>query len=395
LILYKSLLKSKPISTSPAFPAYIAAKVSQLAEAPDTATANVTARLFNSNPVKAELAAVLSNIHHDLGVTPDKVPPKKKRLRATDYNDKPSSVPKSQKAAPDTTSKATKREELAGECDSLPRSPQRSVSVEGEDASNSEGGSTDYDQYQSRLADSGSEDEVEELGSDSWEGVASNSTQEPQDNAPLPGDIEATPPPYHPSHSLSPSPSPSSSPSPPPPLRTHPPNPPPTTKQTTFLPSLISGYFSGSDSASAPSDTEPSAAPPRKNRRGQQERRAIWEKKFGSGAKHLQAGQQRAQNRDEGWDARRGASDGRGRGRGRGGMRGGMRGGGGRSRQQIVSGANEEMVSDKRTAGRRGAKRKQDEGPLHPSWEAKKKAKEKAAARGGAVAFLGKKIVFD
>jgi len=398
LHLYKSLLKSKPISTSPAFPAYIAAKVSQLSEPSDTATANVTARLFNSNPVKAALADVLGNVHRELGIATGEVPCKKKRLRAVDYNDKPSSVIKSQKPAPYATSNATTREKLARESRSLLRSPRRSVSVEADDMSNSEGGSTDYDQYHSRLADSDSDDDAEAQGSDSWEGLNANSTPETQDS-PLPTRAIIAPPPhYHPSHSLSPSPFPSPSllpsPTPPPtvPRSTHPPKPPPTTKQTTFLPSLIGGYWSGSDSCSAPSDTEPSAAQPRKNRRGQQERRAIWEKKFGKGAKHLLQ-EQRVQKRDEGWDARRGASDGQGRGRGRSGMRGG-----GRSRQQPASGANGEVVSGKRSAGRGGeakGKRKGDEGPLHPSWEAKKKAKEKAAAGAGAVAFLGKKTVFD
>ncbi len=384
LHLYKSLLKSKPISTSPAFPAYIAAKVSQSSEPSDTAKANVTARLFNSNPVKLALADILRNVHQELGIAPDEVPRKKKRLRAVDYNDKPSSVLKSQQSTPDVTTKTTTREKLARGNDSLLRSPRHSVSVSDDEMSDSENESNDYDQYQSRLADSDSEDELE----DSWEGIDANSTQQPQ-YSPLPTSaIEATPPQYHPSHSLSPSPSPSPSLSPsrtpPPPRSTHP------TKQTTFLPSLIGGYWSGTDST--PSDTEPSAAAgPRKNRRGQQERRAIWEKKFGRGAKHLQHEQQGQRNRDEGWHARRGASDGRGM-RGRGRMRGG------RSRQQLASGANGEVVSGKRSAGRGGeakGKRKGDEGPLHPSWEAKKKAKEKAAAGVGAVAFLGKKIVFD
>lgn len=341
-------------------------------------------------------------MHQELGIAPDEVPRKKKRLRAVDYGHKPSPVIEGQKSAPDAVSDGLPRAKVAGETDRHMRSPQRSISVEDEDFLDSDGASVDCDQYQSRPADSDSdsdsdsEDEAEGPDSDSWEGIDAISTQESQDKALPPKAVEATPPQYHPSHSLSPSPSPSPSPSlspsPTPPYSTHPPKPPATTKQTTFLPSLIGGYFSGSDSA--PSDTEPSAAQPRKNRRGQQERRAIWEKKFGRGAKHLQQEpQQRVQKRDEGWDARRGASDGRGRGRGRGGMRGG-----GRSRQQLASGANGEAVSGKRNVGRGGAmkgKRKGDEGPLHPSWEAKKKAKEKAAAGVGAVAFLGKKIVFD
>lgn len=390
--LYKSLLKSKPISTSSAFPAYIAAKVSQPSEHPDTATANVTARLFNSNPVKAALAAILGNVHRELGITLDELPLKKKRLRAADYGHNPQPVVEGQNPAPDAVTNGLPRDQVAREKDCHVRSPRRSISTADDDASNSEGESTDYEQYQSRLANSDSEDEAQSLESNSWEGIDAISTPEPPDSPVPPITMEAAPPQYHPS----PSPSLSLSPSPSLPHSTHPPKPPkpaPTTTQTTFLPALTSGYFSGTDSDPPLSDTEPSAAAPRKNRRGQQERRAIWEKKFGLGAKHLQ-GQERVQSRDEGWDARRGASDARGRGRGRerggGGMRGRERG----SRGQLASGANGEVVSGKRSAGRGGAKRKEDEGPLHPSWEAKKKAKEKAAA-GGGVAFLGKKIVFE
>lgn len=328
-------------------------------------------------------------MHQELGIAAEEVPLRKKRLRAVDYKDKPSSVTKSQQAAPDSMATTATREKPVKERDSLPRSPQRSASVSDDNASNSESENTDYDQYQSRLADSDSnsdvDDDAELLGSDSWEGIDPTSTQPP----PLPPKaIKATPPQYHAS------PSPSLSPPPPPPP-----------KRTTFLPSLTSGYISGTDSA--PSDSEPSAAPPRKNRRGQQERRAIWEKKFGRGAKHLlRAPRQGGRSRDEGWDARRGASDGRGRrGRGGGGVGGRERGGGmrgrergGRDRERLASGANGEVVSGKRRVGRGGAiraKGKGDEGPLHPSWEAKKKAKAKAAAGVGAVAFLGKKIVFE
>lgn len=341
---------------------------------------------------------MLRNVHQELGIARYEVPRKKKRLRAANYGHKPSPVIEGQKSTPDAASDGIPRAKVAGENHRHMRSPRRSISVSDNDTSNSEGESTDYDQYHSRLADSDSEDEVEGLSSDSWEGLDANSTPETQDSPLPPTAIEAPPPHYHPSHSLSPSPSPSlshsSTPPPAPPRNTRTP-----TKQTTFLPSLIGGYWSGSGTDSAPSDTEPSAAQPRKNRRGQQERRAIWEKKFGKGARHLQQ-EQRVQNRDEGWDARRGASDGRemrGRGRGRGREEGGMRGRGG-SRQQLASGANGEVVSGKRASGRGGVmkgKRKEDEGPLHPSWEAKKKAKEKAAAGVGAVAFLGKKIVFD
>ena len=163
--------------------------------------------------------------------------------------------------------------------------------------------------------------------------------------------------------------------------------PPPTApKSTTFLPSLsLGGYWSGSESASDLSDTEQQ---PRKNRRGQQARRALWEKKFGKNANHLKM---QSQNRDEGWDPRRGARDSddrgkRGRGRGRGGLRTtrGDVGEKGRGRGPVRSGANSDPVSERKTKPATDA-------PLHPSWEAAKKAKEQKKT----AAFQGKKVVFD
>ncbi len=162
--------------------------------------------------------------------------------------------------------------------------------------------------------------------------------------------------------------------------------PPPTApKSTTFLPSLsLGGYWSGSESAEDLSDT---GQQPRKNRRGQQARRALWEKKFGKNANHLKM---QSQNRDEGWDLRRGARDSddrgkRGRGRGRGGLRTsrGDVGEKGRGRGPMGSGANSDPVTARKT-------KPATDGPLHPSWEAAKKAKEQKKA----AAFQGKKVVF-
>ncbi|RDA84306.1 hypothetical protein CP532_4804 [Ophiocordyceps camponoti-leonardi (nom. inval.)] len=68
----------------------------------------------------------------------------------------------------------------------------------------------------------------------------------------------------------------------------------------TSLPSLMGGYVSGSESASDIDEAKP------KPRRGQRARQAIWEKKYGSSAKHLQK-PSRKDERDAGWDMRRGA----------------------------------------------------------------------------------------
>lgn len=149
----------------------------------------------------------------------------------------------------------------------------------------------------------------------------------------------------------------------------------------TFLPNLMGGYFSGSESAS---EIEDDAGPPiRKNRRGQAARRAIWEKKYGASATHIVSGAEpvgKKKSRDDGWDARKGAVDGSGNRRDR-------RAGGERGRKAGATGTNSEPVAAKR----RVETKKDDVGVLHPSWQAAKKAKEeKATAK-----FQGKKVTFD
>ncbi|KAL2133996.1 hypothetical protein VTI74DRAFT_1249 [Chaetomium olivicolor] len=150
------------------------------------------------------------------------------------------------------------------------------------------------------------------------------------------------------------------------------------TKSTdsTFLPTLMGGYISGSEEEASDLDI----APPRKNRRGQRARQAIWEKKFGEKAKHLQ---QPKKGRDAGWDLKRGAVDGDSKPWKRG------------IRNPLVdkgkpTGANEtKMGPPKREPPPR---KRDDSGPLHPSWEAKRKAKEKEQLTAP---FQGKKITFD
>ncbi|KAH6605900.1 bud22 family [Trichoderma cornu-damae] len=152
---------------------------------------------------------------------------------------------------------------------------------------------------------------------------------------------------------------------------------------STFLPTLMGGYISGSESAS---DIE---APPKK-RRGQRARQAIWEKKYGASAKHLQKAAAKG-GRDAGWDMKRGAVGPEDQGRGKGWKRGGRlasrpAGGDKRGYSQGRGGNSpqESRAPPKPT-------KKDDQGPLHPSWEARKKAKQ--AEKGAA--FSGQKIVFD
>lgn len=150
-------------------------------------------------------------------------------------------------------------------------------------------------------------------------------------------------------------------------------------KGSTFLPSLMGGYISGSESAS---DIE--EARPRK-RRGQRARQAIWEKKYGASAKHLQK-ESRAGGRDAGWDMRRGAVDGDVRDR-KTPWKKGVSNPSARSGQGVGIATRDEAFG-KPTS--RPTKR-DDQGPLHPSWAAKKKAQD---AQKNA-SFSGRKIVFD
>ncbi|KAK3381670.1 Bud-site selection protein [Podospora didyma] len=138
-----------------------------------------------------------------------------------------------------------------------------------------------------------------------------------------------------------------------------------------FLPSLMMhGYVSGSESASDLDEK------PRKNRRGQRARQAIWEKKFKTEAKHLK-NQAANAARDSGWDSKRGAVDGENKPWKRG-IRNPLLGSG---RADAVPAPRKEVV-----------KKRDDEGPLHPSWEAKRKAK---ALQKDTAPFEGKKITFD
>ncbi|KAI0888285.1 Bud-site selection protein [Annulohypoxylon maeteangense] len=161
-----------------------------------------------------------------------------------------------------------------------------------------------------------------------------------------------------------------------------------------FLPSLMGGYISGSESEASDIDVNP---PERKNRRGQRARQAIWEKKYKEKAKHLQ---NQDKGRDQGWDMRRGAvgdDDGSNKPWKKGihnpfenkdvhperlrQMQGG--GSGGRRFEE-----RRPMVDKPRP---KAPTKRDDTGPLHPSWAAAKKAKEEAQK----VEFQGRKVVFD
>jgi BUD22 len=148
-------------------------------------------------------------------------------------------------------------------------------------------------------------------------------------------------------------------------------------KGSTFLPSLTgAGYVSGSESEASDINDE---IAPRKNRRGQQARRLIAERKYGANAKHLQKVKKGKAGRDQGWDARRGAvSNERTNSR---------------PTMHVERHPTNSLDHDKTRDPLEKIRKNDDSGPLHPSWAARKqaKAKEKISIQQ----FSGKKIVFD
>ncbi|KAF2998559.1 hypothetical protein E8E13_005571 [Curvularia kusanoi] len=158
---------------------------------------------------------------------------------------------------------------------------------------------------------------------------------------------------------------------------------------STFLPGLSHAtYFSGDESASDLDEK------PRKNRRGQRARQKIAEAKYGAKAKHIEKNE-----RKQGWDAKRGAvsSDAKpGNRRDRRAAEKGMKVKGGRG--PVISGENAAPLGKRRDDAetKKPGPKKDDTGPLHPSWAAAKAAKESKKLKidlGGAK--TAKKITFD
>ncbi|GAV27901.1 hypothetical protein PMKS-001369 [Pichia membranifaciens] len=135
------------------------------------------------------------------------------------------------------------------------------------------------------------------------------------------------------------------------------------------LPSLATGYYSGGESEDE--NTKDSLVEeltkPRKNRRGQRARQKIWEKKYGSGAKHVVKQQERAKSDRERlrleFEARQEKRD----------------------RKQQEREEREKVRAEKMK------KQQEKENKMHPSWEAKIKAQESMKK----AKFEGKKITFD
>lgn len=152
---------------------------------------------------------------------------------------------------------------------------------------------------------------------------------------------------------------------------------------TAFLPSLsLGGYYSGSD----PDEPEmqhhgPPLPKLRKNRRGQRARQRLAELKHGKRANHL-ANQKEQQSRDGGWDPKRGAVGDNDNPRSR------FRSRDGKLSQKSAAGTTSSATEPSKLK----PKRRDDQGPLHPSWEAAKKRKMQDQPQ---LNFTGKKITFE
>ncbi|KAJ5090088.1 hypothetical protein N7532_008772 [Penicillium argentinense] len=355
--LYKQLFKTKRIAELPTFQEFQEAKNVSTEGPKSTAEANILARLFKSNPVQNVMPGLLADIRKLLGVdnapagnaakkdNAKKEAPKKEKASRVEESESESEYQVPQKRAEKMASKHAEQD-----------------SEFEEDVNGPEGEVFDSDelaQFDSRLAPGSGDEEESDSGDDEKsEGLGRDDISDSVSRSPSPDfSAEESPPPKKvKANKVAPGP----------------------VKDTTFLPSLMmGGYWSGSEEAS---DDEAAGPPKRKNRMGQQARRALWEKKYGAGANHIKKEQkEQKRNRDSGWDMKRGATGG-----GRGG-RGGRGGFGGRSEDRGGHHSGH--------GGGQGGKPPgppKDEGPLHPSWEAKRKQKEQTTA-----AFQGKKVVFD
>ena len=350
------------------------------AEGPkDTAEANVTARLYNSNPVRRDMPQIIEAIRRVLGIEEQNGPVKKVN-----------------------GSKSTK-ESLPSKKETTPRAPLDLAPSDDNDLGDY-GKDTDFEGFSDAAMQEGSGSDEDEEGGESEGGAGTEdedvlvsrfaSRLAPGSDEDSEGDSEGLETALNgrSAMSITPSLSPSisgsasdvessaSSSETSPPLRAPAKTAKPITS-TTYIPSLMGGYISGSDVDEPIEDMKE-----RKNRRGQRARQAIAEKKFGDKAKHLQ---RQSQSRDHGWDMKRGARDGddRGkRGRGRGGRGGSLQRGNGRpTNGGMMTGANTDPI------GPRKSEMKKPNQPLHPSWEAAKRAKEQKASG----TFQGKKISFD
>lgn len=393
---HKTLLKIKAFAESELLPEEVRKVLPKPEGGEETMLAvhNVTSGIYNTKPVKDTMGRILSNMYDAMGipgpVKGEKVKKEKvdtKAAKAEQANmrkefgqaevretkTESSKAPSKKKVSWDGIDSDT---ELEGDLDAAPEEDEE------EDEDDEDGGVSldeeDLARYGALLGASSDEesfDEAEYLSKRPVKPTARLS-------------LSLSPEPEH-QPSLSPSLAPSSSPEPELPQKPKSkPTKAPKSKEpqvkvggSTFLPTLMGGYWSGSEESA--SDLEKDAPTPKKNRPGQMARRAIWEKKYGSNASHIKEDKGPVgKGKDDGWDAKRGAKE---SGGGRGG-RGGFGRGGGRVSER-ATGENAMPLEARGMV----KKDRDDVGVLHPSWQAAKKAKEAKKT----ATFQGKKMTFD
>ncbi|KAF4442141.1 BUD22 family protein C4F10.06 [Fusarium austroafricanum] len=390
--LYSSILKVKDLAASPDLPQEIRTGVPKPELTPEEQAAlhNVTSGLYNRELVKQAITRAVTTFCQALDVP---LPGKAKRVRKSKKEEKeeqPSDrveeepAPKDKLVKEDVRASIEKEEEAEKEesefegfsdHDDPVQEPQE---LDSEDEVKEEKALSKYDHLIGGSSDSDDDDDFDDERFERFKGKEKVNL----DDISVSGS-DATPELGSESESESNAEelSISASPSPPPAKKKKSKDKasaPARPRDSTFLPTLMGGYISGSESAS-----DVDVAPPKK-RRGQRARQAIWEKKFGNKAKHLQKPAWETQRgRDAGWDGKRGAvepGDGP-RTPWKKGIRNPLA-----AKQGGGAGAEAKPEVKKRPPPK-----KDDEGPLHPSWAARKQAKdaEKTAA------FAGSKITFD
>ncbi|KAF3917828.1 hypothetical protein ABW20_dc0105134 [Dactylellina cionopaga] len=394
--LNKTLLKNRQLSNSKYFPPSVAKEVEEHSKLPVPVgpVANVCARMLNANPVKEALKEIIGNVGQLFGLENDE--------------------DVASKAAKETENDATERVEPKATIHGKGRNLAKAIDSDPEEQPGSEDdemldGDDDAVVHPSMLKDlatrylknrgksSSSEDEYEEeaeldnriaWSSEGEDEDEADDITSDEDDRPRGRSMSITPIPEEQLQQLEDmenedldidlsededddddddtsepkaKPKPKKS-APKPPL---PPAPTGPIKASSFLPTLMTGYISGSDSdASSTSSTggnkkqsKKNKAPPekkiRKNRMGQQARRALAERKFGESANHVK------KEKEE----------------------------------------KEAKVREK--VERKKAWEEQQNKPVHMSWQLKKKDKDekdkimKDMMAGNAGSGMGKKIVFD
>ncbi|WWC99076.1 hypothetical protein V866_005970 [Kwoniella sp. B9012] len=162
-----------------------------------------------------------------------------------------------------------------------------------------------------------------------------------------------------------------------------------------FLPSLAAGFTRGDEGDSDPDDDlDPNGVigkntKERKNRRGQRARQAIWEKKYGKGAKHVV----KAKADEEAYQAAKAKREADKRGRPEH-MKGRDSGWGARSGQPSISNGSASVPKSTVVPQQHQQPPREEKKNLHPSWEAARLRKQKMGAVP-ADAPKANKIVFD